>query len=96
MKVDGELVDHIARLSRLSLTQAEVAYFQEQLTSILGYVALLETMPDDLGPLWRHDTVGTATPERLDAAQDTKNIDMVLASAPACSGSSFQVPRILD
>jgi aspartyl-tRNA(Asn)/glutamyl-tRNA(Gln) amidotransferase subunit C len=96
MKVDGELVRHIARLGRLSLTEAEVAHFQEQLTSILDYVDLLDSMPDDLGPQWRHDTVGLATPERLDAEDESIDIKMVLDSSPAYSGSSFKVPRILD
>lgn len=96
MKVDGELVRHIARLSRLSLTEAEVVYFEEQLTSILDYVDLLESMPDELGPLWRHDTLGTSTPERLDAVEPSIDIQTVLESAPAFSGSSFKVPRILD
>jgi aspartyl-tRNA(Asn)/glutamyl-tRNA(Gln) amidotransferase subunit C len=96
MKVDGELVRHIAQLSRLSLSQAEVVYFEEQLTSILDYVDLLESMPDELGPSWRHDTLGSSTPERLDSVEPSIDIQKVLESAPAFSGSSFKVPRILD
>ena len=96
MKVDGALVHRIARLGRLSLTEAEVVYFQEQLTSILDYVDLLDSMPDDLGPEWRHDIISTTTPERLDAEEESLSIKVVLDSAPAHSGSSFKVPRILD
>lgn len=96
MKVDGSLVRHIAQLGRLSLTEAEVAYYEEQLTTILDYVHLLDSMPDDLGAQWRHDTVGCGTPERLDTEDIPIDLKMVLDLAPSCSGSSFRVPRILD
>lgn len=96
MKIDADLVLHIAHLGRLSLTEVEVAAFGHQIGAILDYVSLLETMPDELGPDWRHDTIGQGTPERLDAPQESLPINLVFQSTPAPAESYFQVPRILD
>ena len=96
MKVDAELVQYVAQLGRLSLNETEVAYYQKQLDSILDYFVQLDSMPDDLGPDFRHDIIRAETPERLDNLHESLPVDLVFESAPVHSGSSFQVPRILE
>lgn len=41
MKID---IDHVSKLANLDLTQKEKETFQKQLSDILGYVELIETV----------------------------------------------------
>jgi aspartyl-tRNA(Asn)/glutamyl-tRNA(Gln) amidotransferase subunit C len=47
MRLTNEEIDHIAKLARLALTDEERSLFQEQLSSILGYVGTLQSVPTD-------------------------------------------------
>ena len=47
MKLTHDQVKHIAKLARLSLTEAEVEKFTTQLSKILEYVEQLEKVPTD-------------------------------------------------
>lgn len=44
MQLKAEDVAHIAKLARLAITEEETALFQEQLSSILGYVETLRSV----------------------------------------------------
>ena len=88
-------VAHLARLSRLALSDEELDHFAGQLEVILTSVARVgEVAADDIPPtshavpltnVFREDVV-TASLER----------DEVLAAAPAAEDGRFRVPRILD
>lgn len=47
MQLTPAQVDHIATLSRLSLTEEERTRFAEQLSSVLDYVGMLSKVPTD-------------------------------------------------
>ena len=85
--VTGELVTRVAGLANLELSDAEVAYYEGQLSRILDYIAQLDTLPDTLAAGWRSDTQGPATPERPDHAQQE---DLPVR------GAEIRVPRILE
>jgi aspartyl-tRNA(Asn)/glutamyl-tRNA(Gln) amidotransferase subunit C len=44
MELKKEDVAHIAKLARLAITEEETTMFQEQLSSILGYVETLQSV----------------------------------------------------
>lgn len=94
--IDRKLVLHIAGLASLSLTDEEVAYYQNQLSRIVDYFAQIENLTDDLGVNWRADTLGRSTPERPDSPQPSLLAEEATAAAPRKRGSAFQVPRIIE
>ena len=88
-------VEHVARLARLALTDAEIDRFTEQLGSILDHAGALSALDlDDVAP--------TAHPLELvnvlrrDEPRAGLARDEVLAAAPAAEDGRFRVPRILD
>lgn len=95
MPIEPQIVDHVARLARLELSEEERVRFTEQLNSILDYLAKLnELNTDNVDPtshviamtnVLREDAVGTPLPR-----------DLILASAPAQEDGFFKVPPILE
>ena len=87
-------VEHVAKLSRLSLTDDEIEHLTLELGSILGHAADIESLDlDDIAP--------TAHPLplenvfRADEVRPTLDRGEVLAQAPAAEADRFRVPRIL-
>jgi aspartyl-tRNA(Asn)/glutamyl-tRNA(Gln) amidotransferase subunit C len=88
-------VAHLARLSRLSLTESELAHLGGQLEVILGAVAAVaEVAADDVPPTTHAvPVVNVARPDEVRPCLDR---DEVLAGAPAAEDGRFRVPRILE
>ncbi|MSR80310.1 MAG: Asp-tRNA(Asn)/Glu-tRNA(Gln) amidotransferase subunit GatC [Gemmataceae bacterium] len=95
MSLTADQVRWVAHLSRLQLSDAEVAQMTPQLASIVGYVDQLQKInTDGVEPLvhaleqvnvFRQDELGTSlSPEEA------------LANAPERMGNFFQVPAVLD
>lgn len=96
VQVDKKLVQHVASLANLELTEDELNHYENQLGKVLGYIAQLAEMPDDLGNDFRADTLGGATPERPDVQKPSLPAEEALAEAPKKLGTAFQVPRIIE
>lgn len=88
-------VAHLARLSRLHLTDSELDHFGEQLDVILSAVArVAEVAADDVPPTTHAVPVVNVTrPDLIIAGLSRAD---VLAGAPAAEDDRFRVPRILD
>jgi aspartyl-tRNA(Asn)/glutamyl-tRNA(Gln) amidotransferase subunit C len=93
-RITTEDVAHVARLSRLALTDEELERFTDQLAAVLDHA-------EDVAAL---DTAGvepTAHPLPLrnvlrdDVPCDSLPRDVVLAAAPEAEDGRFRVPRIL-
>lgn len=95
-EVDRSLVEHVASLAHLALSENEVAYYQTQLGKVLAHVKALDAMPDPLDAAWRGDVLGGATPEREDRVRNSLPPDEALSQAPRKVGTAFQVPRIIE
>ncbi|AEH11048.1 MULTISPECIES: Asp-tRNA(Asn)/Glu-tRNA(Gln) amidotransferase subunit GatC [Protofrankia] len=95
MAITRDEVAHLARLSRLALSEEELDTLAPQLDVIIGAVArVAEVAAGDIPPtthavpltnVFRADITGPSLP-RTDA----------LAGAPATQDGRFRVPRILD
>jgi aspartyl-tRNA(Asn)/glutamyl-tRNA(Gln) amidotransferase subunit C len=94
-KIDETQVRHIAMLSRLELTDREVAAFTEQLSAILQYVEQLNQL----------DTEGvepTAHPLPLrnvfreDEPNAPLGVDDALANAPQRADGFYKTPKVID
>ena len=92
--ITEQQVRHVARLSRLKLSDAEVHEFTEQLGRVLEYVARLNEVnvegiepmahPTDAVNQWREDVPG----EPLSVAE-------ALSNAPDADVPFFNVPKVL-
>ena len=95
MPLTAEEVRHIAHLARLSLTEEEVALYQEQLSQILDYVRMLQEVPtEDIPP-----TAQVVAQEPLlapDVPSPSLPVEQVLANAPEREGDYFVVQAILE
>ena len=96
--ITREEVAHLARLSRLELSETELDHFAGQLDAIVGAVARVSELPTDQVPptshalpmtnVFREDVPRPPYAPVLDRAE-------VLAQAPAAEDDRFRVPRIL-
>lgn len=88
-------VAHLARLSRLSLTPAELEHLGGQLEVILGAVAAVAQVAADDVPPTTH-AVPVVNVLRPDEVRPCLDRDEVLACAPSAEDGRFRVPRILE
>jgi len=88
-------VAHLARLSRLELTDEELTRYGGQLDVILNAVArVAEVAADDVPPTTHAVPVVNVT--RADEVRGGLTAEQALSGAPATEGNRFRVPRILD
>jgi aspartyl-tRNA(Asn)/glutamyl-tRNA(Gln) amidotransferase subunit C len=92
---DRDTVAHLARLSRLELTDEELTHFGEQLEVILGAVARVSEVAAEDVPPTTH-AVPVVNVSRPDVVTPSLDRAEVLAAAPAAEDDRFRVPRILD
>ena len=88
-------VRHVARLSRLHLSDEAVSHFTSQLAQVLDYVNKLgELDVERVEPLTT--AVDMANVLREDAEQPGLPVDQALANAPDQSEPYFKVPKVLE
>ena len=93
--ISREEVAHLARLSRLAVTEQELDQFAGQLDVILQSVARIgDVAADDIPPT--SHSVPLTNVLREDVVQPSLRREDVLASAPDTAEGRFRVPRILD
>jgi aspartyl-tRNA(Asn)/glutamyl-tRNA(Gln) amidotransferase subunit C len=95
MAIERKTVEHVAKLARLQLSDAELATYQKQLGAILDYIAKLGTLdvagleplahPAETSNIFRDDTVKPCLP-RTDA----------LRNAPDRNDDFFIVPKVVE
>jgi aspartyl-tRNA(Asn)/glutamyl-tRNA(Gln) amidotransferase subunit C len=93
--ISREEVAHLARLSRLAVTEQELDRFAGQLDVILQSVARVgEVAADDIPPT--SHSVPLTNVYRDDTPQPSLTQDAALSGAPDAFEGRFRVPRILD
>jgi aspartyl-tRNA(Asn)/glutamyl-tRNA(Gln) amidotransferase subunit C len=93
--ISREEVAHLARLSRLAVTEAELDTFASQLDVILQAVAQVgEVAAADVPPT--SHSVPLTNVLRDDVVEPCLPRDEALAGAPDVADGRFRVPRILD
>lgn len=87
-------VEHVALLARLSLSEDEKNRFCEQLSSILNYADMLNSLPtDDVEPLTHILSVNNVF--RTDEVKPSMDRDEMLANAPLAEDCQYKVPKIM-
>ena len=93
--ISREEVAHLARLSRLAVTEQELDQFAGQLDVILQSVARVgEVAADDIPPT--SHSVPLTNVYRDDIVRPGLTHEAALAGAPAVEDGRFRVPRIMD
>jgi len=87
-------VEHVARLARLALTDAELDALTPELAKILEYAAQVSAL-DTEGVPPTAQPLPLVNVFRPDEVQPFLPRDVVLAAAPATEDGRFRVPRIL-
>ena len=94
-KIDQAQVKKVARLSRLDLTDVEVAEFADQLSAILESVEKMNQLDTaDVEPLAHSLPISNVF--REDRIKTSLGTEKTLANAPQRDGEFFKVPKILD
>lgn len=97
-EISRDEVAHLARLSRLALTEEELIHFAEQIDGIVATVAAVEEVDTEgVAPL-SHPTQnvdGDVSVMREDVPESLLTAEQALDQAPKQAQERYQVPRIL-
>jgi aspartyl-tRNA(Asn)/glutamyl-tRNA(Gln) amidotransferase subunit C len=93
--IERKDVEHVARLARLALTEAELERMREELNSILAHLDTLRAL-DTEGVEPTSHAVDVVNVMREDEVEPSFPQDAMLANAPDRSGTLFRVPRIIE
>lgn len=95
MKITGEDVRHIARLSRLSLSDKEIETFSRQLSSIIEYVEQLNSLDTgNIEPTSHVIPLNNVMRDDLHAA--SLPVEDALKNAPDSTEKFYRVPKIIE
>ena len=90
-----EEVLKIAKLARLTLTEEEIAFYQKQLTRVLGHIQDLNQVTTEKEAFVRH-VPNDADPFREDKAVPFSNHEGLMGNAPAVENNCFLLPTIVE
>jgi aspartyl-tRNA(Asn)/glutamyl-tRNA(Gln) amidotransferase subunit C len=94
-KLTPEEVRHVAKLSRLRLSEDEVQNFTEQLSKVLGYMSKLgELNVEGVEPMAH--ALDMTNVLREDRERPGMTPDAVLANAPDAEPPFFKVPKVIE
>jgi aspartyl-tRNA(Asn)/glutamyl-tRNA(Gln) amidotransferase subunit C len=93
--IDDRVVDHVARLARLALSDDERDQFARQLTDILAHFAVLQKL-DTEGVEPTADVVTLANVVRDDVPGACLPREAVLEAAPEAEEGYVKVPPVIE
>ena len=95
MGIDRAAVDHVARLARLDLSDAERSRMQTELAQILGHAERIQSLDlDDVEPTSHSIPLSNVT--RPDEVRPSLTQEEALSNAPEAEDGRFKVPRIIE
>ena len=94
MPITRDEVAHLARLSRIALSDAELDHLAPQLDQIIRAVAQVQEVTAEGIPPTSHAT-GLTNVFRDDEPRPCLSPEVALSQAPATEQQRFKVPRIL-
>ena len=95
MAISREEVITIAELAKLTLSEAEIIMFQEQLSGVLDYATMLQQL-DTAGIPPTTSAIPLSNVMRADVSRPSLDNEAALANAPAAAERSFKVKAVLD
>jgi aspartyl-tRNA(Asn)/glutamyl-tRNA(Gln) amidotransferase subunit C len=95
VKIDRDMVEHIAELAKLRLTDDEIERYAEQLSAILDYAERLQTLDTEAIPPTA-SVLPLRNVMRPDVARPSLPREEVLANTADAADDQFRVEAILD
>jgi aspartyl-tRNA(Asn)/glutamyl-tRNA(Gln) amidotransferase subunit C len=95
MSVDLATVRRIAHLARISVSEAEAPYLQNEINAILSFVEELNAV-DVEGVEPMTSALPMRMKKRADVVTDGYIVDKILANAPAREDGFFVVPKVIE
>ena len=95
MKITKAEVEHVARLARLELSEAEKETLTGQMDAILAYVEKLNEL-DTAHVVPTAHAVPMENAFREDGVRLSIGADNALANAPARAEGFFRVPKVIE
>lgn len=96
MQISLKDVEHIARLARLALTDAEKEEYTRQLNQVLEHMDKLQELNTDNVPPTYHILSDLVNVLRKDQATPGLTLEQALQNAPDRAGDGFRVPKIIE
>lgn len=93
--IDRNVVDHVARLARLALTDEERDRFTRQLAALLDHFAALQQL-DTEGVEPTSQVAEAAGAIREDVPRPGLAREAILAGAPQSQDGFFKVPAVIE
>ena len=93
--IDRKDVEHVARLGRLALTEAELERMRVELAAILQYIEKLKAV-DVAGVEPTSHAVPLVNVMREDEVEPSLDREAMMSNAPDRAGEFFRVPRIIE
>lgn len=95
MKITADEVKKVAKLAKLTLSDAEIARMATDMDAMLAYVATLESL-DTAGIVPTAHAVPMANAFRPDELRPSLEREAVLAAAPKSANGTFRVPKVIE
>lgn len=95
MQISKQEVEHVAKLARLEITEAETEAFSRQLSGILSYVEQLKAV-DTTGIEPTATVLAQTNVFREDRSRPSLPVEKALANAPEAEAGHFRVPAIIE
>ena len=95
MSLDRAAVDHVARLARLDLSDAERQRMQAELSQILEHADKIQELDLDKVEPTAH-ALPLRNVMRADEVRPSLSQERALANAPEVEDGRFKVPRIIE
>jgi aspartyl-tRNA(Asn)/glutamyl-tRNA(Gln) amidotransferase subunit C len=95
VRITPSEVEHVARLARLGLSEAEVDTFGEQLSNILDNIAILNQVDTSAVPPTAQVS-GLRNVMRSDTIWPSLPVEEVLANAPRREGDFFLIQNVFE
>jgi len=97
MKLKREQIDHIAKLARLELTEAELKKYGSQLSDVLNYIdQLKEVDTTDIEPTAQITGLENALREDEKEGWSERETEEALRQAPELESGQIKVKRVLE
>ena len=95
MKVTKEVIQHVANLARLNLSENDKTRLTRDMEEILGYVDKLNEL-DTEGIKPREHVKPVSNVFREDIEMESYDREDILRNAPAVENGCFKVPKIVE
>jgi aspartyl-tRNA(Asn)/glutamyl-tRNA(Gln) amidotransferase subunit C len=95
VKITKEIIEHVANLARLNLTETEKESLTSEMASILEYVDKLNELDTSNVEPTSH-VMPVKNVFREDRTENSYDREKILANAPSTEDGCFKVPKVVE